>query len=108
MVMVRSSNGCIRFLITLSIVIFSCLSRVGLISSSEKLFLLLVLVIISDPLLFCMLEILKQLRGGGGVNQLFISLNNFIPFKTVIKNSSCVINQSYTIWTVRVKIISHT
>jgi hypothetical protein len=28
------------------------------------------------------LEILKQLRGGGGgVNQLFMSLNNFIPFK---------------------------
>jgi hypothetical protein len=25
-----------------------------------------------------MLEILKQLRGGGGVNQLYVSLNNFI------------------------------
>jgi hypothetical protein len=29
----------------------------------------------------------------GGVNQLFISLNNFMPFKTIIKISSCVINQ---------------
>jgi ribonuclease HI len=28
---------------------------------------------------YALLEILKQLRGG--VNQLFISLNNFIPFK---------------------------
>jgi hypothetical protein len=41
-----------------------------------------------------MLEILKQLRGGG-VNQLFISLNNFMPFKIIINISSCVINQSY-------------
>jgi len=31
-----SSNGCIRFSITLSIVIWACLGRVGLISSSEQ------------------------------------------------------------------------
>jgi hypothetical protein len=40
-----------------------------------------------------LLEILKQLRGGGGVNQLFISLNNFMPFKIIINISSCVIYQ---------------
>ena len=40
---------------------------------------------------FRMLEILKQLRGG--VNQLFIGLNNFMPFKIIINISSCVIYQ---------------
>jgi hypothetical protein len=41
--------------------------------------------------LFLLLEILKKLRGG--VNQLFISLKNFMPFKIVINIPSCVIYQ---------------
>jgi hypothetical protein len=39
-----------------------------------------------------MLEILKQLRGGGGVNQLCISLNNFILIKTLLIFLHVVIN----------------
>jgi hypothetical protein len=54
------------------------------------------------------LEILETTERGGGVNQLFISLNNFMPFKQLLRFLPVSSNQSYSIWTVRVKIISHT
>jgi hypothetical protein len=53
-----------------------------------------------------MLEILEQLRGGG--ESVVYKLKQFYSFQIIIKTSSCVINQSYSIWTVRLKIISHT
>jgi hypothetical protein len=67
------------------------------------------------PIGVIVLEILKQLRvelcslsmGGGGVNQLYVSLNNFIPFKTLLIFLH-VSSTTYNIWTVKVKIISHT
>jgi hypothetical protein len=42
-----------------------------------------------------LLEILKTTErggGGGGVNQLFMSLNNFIPFKTLLIFLQVIIN----------------
>jgi hypothetical protein len=49
----------------------------------------------------------KTTERGGGVNQLYVSLNNFIPFKTLLIFLH-VSSTIYNIWTVKVKIISHT
>jgi hypothetical protein len=54
-----------------------------------------------------LLEILKTTERGGGVNQLYVSLNNFKPVKTLLIFLHVSLT-TYSKWTVKVKIISHT